>query len=131
SSSGGKPLSRTERLRLAGMLEEKVLAPSTKLQKYNTVQIEESDRKNRGIITTLKWGLVILGISVPLSGLLLGYAVARSLRHSIYQLSVGIQDAAGRLNRTLGSVTLEEEGDVATLPDLHRRVQEIVREIER
>ena len=128
SSSGGKPLSRIDRLRLAGMLEEKVLAPSTELQKYNTVQIEKSDANNRTIITTLKWGLVILGIGVPLSGLLLGYAVARSLRHSIYQLSVGIQDAAGRLNRTLGSVTLEEEGD---LPDLHRRVQEIVHEIER
>jgi signal transduction histidine kinase len=128
SSSGSKPLSRMDRLRLAGLLEERVLGPSTELQKYNTVQIEESDRKNRSIITTLKWGLVILGISVPLSGLVLGYAVARSLRHSIYQLSVGIQDAAGRLNRTLASVTLEEEGD---LPDLHRRVQEMVHEIER
>src|SRR5207253_10405584 len=50
SSAGCKHLSRTERLRLAGMLEEKVLAPSTKRQKYTTVQVEESDRKNRGII---------------------------------------------------------------------------------
>jgi len=131
SSSGSKPLSRMDRLRLAGMLEQKVLAPTTELQKFNTGQIEESDRRNREIITTLKWGLAILGISVPLSGLVLGYAVARSLHHSIYQLSVGIQDAAGRLNRKLASVTLEERGDEATLPDLHRRVQEIVHEIER
>jgi len=131
SSSGGKPLSRDARAGLANLLDEQVLAPSSDLQKYNSRQIEESDRRNRRIVTTLKWGLVILGIGVPLSGLLLGYAVARSLHHSIYQLSVGIQDAAGRLNRTLGSVTLEEEGDEASLPDLHRRVQEIVREIER
>jgi signal transduction histidine kinase len=131
SPSGRKFVLRSDCLRLADLLEEKVLAPSSKLQEYNSVQIEESDRKNRRIVTTLKWGLVVLGIGVPLSGLLLGYAVARSLHHSIYQLSVGIQDAAGRLNRTLGSVTLEEEGDVASLPDLHRRVQEIVREIER
>ncbi len=131
ASSRGKPLSRAARGELANLLEEQVLAPSTDLQRYNSRQIEESDRRNRRIVTTLKWGLVILGIGVPLSGLLLGYAVARSLHHSIYQLSVGIQDAAGRLNRTLGSVTLEEEGDRATLPNLHRRVQEIVREIER
>jgi signal transduction histidine kinase len=131
SSSGGKPISLGDRLGLASLLEKQVLGPSTELQKYNSRQIEESDRRNRRIVTTLKWGLVGLGIGVPLSGLVLGYAVARSLGHSIYQLSVGIQDAAGRLNRKLGSVTLEEEGDWATLPVLHRRVQEIVGEIER
>jgi signal transduction histidine kinase len=128
ATSQGKPLSADVRQRLAGMLQEQVLAPSTELQKYNSVQIEESDERNGRIVRTLQWGLVILGIGVPLSGLLLGFAVARSLRHSIYQLSVGIQDAAGRLNRTLGSVTLEEESE---LPDLHRRVQGIIAEIER
>lgn len=128
ASSQGKPLARADRLRLAEILEKEVLKPSTDLQRFNSVQIEESDNNNRRIVTTLKWGLVILGIAVPLSGLLLGFAVARSLRHSIFQLSVGIQDAAGRLNRTLGSVTLEEESE---LPDLHRRVQGIVKEIER
>jgi len=128
SSSEGKPFRRVQRLDLARLLEEKVLTPGTELQKFNSHQIEESDRSNRRIVTTLKWGLVVLGISVPLSGLLLGFAVARSLRHSIYQLSVGIQDAAGKLSRTLGSVTLEEECD---LPDLHRRMQGIVTEIER
>jgi signal transduction histidine kinase len=127
-ASEARPLSTDERQRLAGLLEEKVLAPSTELQKYNSTEIEKSDERNRRIVRTLQWGLVILGIGVPLSGLLLGFAVARSLRHSIYQLSVGIQDAAGRLNRTLGSVTLEEESE---LPDLHRRVQGIVAEIER
>jgi two-component system, NtrC family, sensor histidine kinase HydH len=127
-ASEGKLLSSDDRQRLAGILQEQVLAPSTDLQKYNSIQIEESDHRNRRIIRTLQWGLVILGIGVPLSGLVLGFAMARSLRHSIYQLSVGIQDAAGKLNRTLGSVTLEEESE---LPDLHRRVQGIVAEIER
>jgi signal transduction histidine kinase len=126
--STGKSISRPDRLRLAGLLDKEVLTPSTDLRNFNSRQIDESDANNRRIITTLKWGLLTLGIGVPLSGLLLGFAVARSLRHSIYQLSVGIQDAAGKLNRTLGSVTLEEESE---LPDLHRRVQGIVGEIER
>jgi signal transduction histidine kinase len=71
---------------------------------------------------------VALGVGAPLSGLLLGFAVARNLRHSIYQLSVRIRDAAGRLNRELGSVTVDEEGD---LPDLHRQMQGVLEEIER
>src|SRR5262249_23474338 len=80
------------------------------------------------IVNTLKWGLLAVGLGAPLSGLLLGFAVARSLRHSIYQLSVGIRDAAGRLNRQLGSVTVQEEGD---LPELHVQMQEVLKEIER
>jgi signal transduction histidine kinase len=128
SSSEGRPLPRTQRLELADWLKKNVLAPSTDLLEFNNRQSKLSETSNQRIITTLEWGLVVLGVGVPLSGLLLGFAVARSLRHSIYQLSVGIQDAAGKLSRTLGSVTLEEECD---LPDLHRRMQGIVTEIER
>src|SRR5207244_4036091 len=36
-------------------------------------------------------------------------------------------DAAGRLNREVGSVTFEEKGD---LPDLHRQMQGVLEEIE-
>jgi signal transduction histidine kinase len=43
-------------------------------------------------------------------------------------LSVSIRDAAGRLNRELGSVTLKEEGD---LPALHRQMQGLLGEISR
>jgi signal transduction histidine kinase len=115
-------------LNLAKNLEEKVLQPCKKLRKYNLKQIELSNRENQQIVNRLNWGLLAVGLGAPLSGLVLGYAVARGLHHSIYQLSVGIRDAAGRLNRELGSVTLEEEGD---LPDLHRQMQGIIGEIER
>src|SRR5439155_10249932 len=84
--------------------------------------------ENQSIIHALNWGLLAVGLGAPLGGLLLGYAVARQLRHSIYQLSVGIRDAAGQLNRELGSVTVEEEGD---LPGLHRQMEGIRAEIER
>lgn len=114
--------------RLAEVLEQEVLEPCIALRDYNLNQTAESDRQNRLIVSTLKWVLLAVGLGAPVGGLLLGYAVARSLRHSIYQLSVGIRDAAGRLNRELGSVTLEEEGD---LPGLHRQLQGVLTEIER
>ena len=117
-----------DRSRLVDILQTGVLEPSVELQKFNSLHIEESDRRNRAIVDTLKWGLVALGLGVPITGLLLGFAMARNIGRSIYQLSVGIRDAAGRLNQELGSVTLQEKGD---LPDLHRQMQGVVMEIER
>jgi signal transduction histidine kinase len=114
--------------RLAGLLEKRVETPCKELHRYNSTLIEESDRANQAIVSRLKWGLLAVGLGGPLGGLLLGYAVAHSLRHSIYQLSVGIRDAAGRLNRELASVTLDEVND---LPELNRQVQGVVTEVQR
>jgi signal transduction histidine kinase len=113
---------------LAAILKQQLLGPCIALREYNLKQEAESDRLNLRMVTTLTWVLLAVGLGAPVGGLLLGYAMARSLRHSIYQLSVGIRDAAGRLNRELGSVTLLEEGD---LPGLHRQMQEVLAEIER
>jgi signal transduction histidine kinase len=113
---------------LADHLEKHVREPCIKLRDYNASQIETSDRANRSTVAKLQWGLIAVGLGGPLGGLLLGYAIARSLRHSIYQLSVRMRDAAGRLNRELGQVTLNEESD---LPALHRQMQGVIEEIER
>jgi signal transduction histidine kinase len=113
---------------LADHLQQRVLSPCIELRTFNMSQIEASDQENRAIVRTLEWGLFALGIGGPLGGLLLGYAVARQVYHSIYQLSVRIRDAAGRLNRELGSVTLVEHGD---LPDLHQQMEGVLKEIGR
>jgi signal transduction histidine kinase len=98
------------------------------LRTFNSDQVASADRENRLIVSRLTWGLLAVGIGAPLSGLVLGYAVARSLYQSICQLSVRIRDAAGRLKSELDPVTLEDPND---LPDLHRQMQGVVEEIER
>jgi signal transduction histidine kinase len=113
---------------LAQNLESKVLEPCRALRNFNLSEIQKSNDYNKRIVQQLTWGLLAVGFGAPLSGLLLGYAMARSLHHSIYQLSVGIRDAAGRLNRQLGSVTVNEEG---TLSDVHKQMQGVIAEIER
>lgn len=113
---------------LARLLEDRVLTPCRELRAYNTDQFRQSDRDNLAVVRKLQWSFLAIGLGGPIGGLILGYAVARSLRHSIYQLSVRIRDAAGRLNRELGSVTLEEESD---LPGLHKQMQGVADEIER
>jgi signal transduction histidine kinase len=114
--------------RLALQLDEDLLLRCSRLLEYNTQQVSASDGTNRRIVDELTWGLLAVGIGAPLAGLLLGYAVARRLHQSIYQLSVRIRDAAGRLNTELEPLTVEGDGDLA---GLNRQMQAIVEEIER
>jgi signal transduction histidine kinase len=113
---------------LAGLLEKDVLPACRSLLNYNATQVANSDRENRRIVALLTWGLLLVGIGAPLAGLLLGYAMARRVHQSIYQLSVRVRDAAGRLNGETRSVTLEDTGNGAGL-DGH--MQGIVAEVER
>lgn len=113
---------------LADYIDARVLAPCVELRKFNMNQVEQSDRENLLVVSRVRWALFLVGFAGPIGGLVLGYRVARRLSLSIYQLSVRIRDAAGRLNRELGSVTLEETGD---LPELHRQMQGIIDEIGR
>jgi signal transduction histidine kinase len=114
--------------RLAEILRAEVLEPCVELRRFNLDQIAQSDRENRAIIETLRWGMLVVGVGGSLSGLVMGYNMARRLSHSIAQLSVRIRDAAGRLNRDLGSVTLQPQGDLA---DLDRQMEHVLDEIGR
>jgi signal transduction histidine kinase len=114
--------------KLAQELEDQVLPLCADLHNWNTGQVADSDAENRQIVDRLTGGLLAVGIGAPLAGLLLGYAMARRLHQSIYQLSVRIRDAAGRLNSELSPVTVEGDSD---LPTLNRQMQGIIEEIER
>jgi signal transduction histidine kinase len=113
---------------LATHLERNVLPQCVNLRKYNMDQIVQSEQDNQTMVNKLLWGIVAIGVGGSFFGLLLGYNMARRLRHSIGQLSISIRDAAGKLNRELGSVTLKEEGD---LPALQLQMQGLIQEISR
>src|SRR5262249_52734219 len=89
--------------KLAAELEHPVLRDCLELRKFNMRQIVKSEEENQAIINPLLWGILAVGLGGSLAGLVIGYTTARRLRHSIGQLSVSIGDAAGRLNRELGS----------------------------
>jgi signal transduction histidine kinase len=112
---------------LARLLRARVLQPCRELAQFNRDQVALSDAANRRIVHRLTWGLLAAGIAAPLSGLLLGYAMARNLYQSICQLSVRIRDAAGRLMGEVPPVTLEDPSD---LPELHRQMQGVIEQIE-
>ncbi|MGH7225328.1 MAG: sensor histidine kinase, partial [Gemmataceae bacterium] len=113
---------------MALKLEKGVLLDCSRLLEYNTRQVQQSNDADRQLVDRLTWGLLIVGFGAPLAGWLLGYAVARRLHQSIYQLSVRIRDAAGRLNSELSPLRLDSDSDASAMM---RQLQGISDEIER
>jgi len=110
------------------LLETETLPLCRQLQEYHSLRIEHTAEVQRRIVHWMAWGLASVGSIGALAGLALGYSVARRLRHSIYQLSVRVQDAAGKLRQSLPTVILTADGD---LHQVNEQMQGIVREIER
>lgn len=108
-------------------LRTQLLPTCKKLSAYDAHQIELSEEVHGEKVKWLMWGLVGVGCIGALAGILLGYGVARGLRHSIYQLSVRIRDAADRLGQNLPTVTLSRNGD---FPQLHGQMERLTRDIE-
>jgi two-component system, NtrC family, sensor histidine kinase HydH len=110
------------------LLETELLPLCHQLQEYHSLRIEHAAAAQSRTVHWMAWGLASVGSIGALAGLILGYSVARRLRHSIYQLSVRIQDAAGKLRQPLPTVILTADGD---LHQVNEQMQGIVREIER
>src|SRR5262249_14454876 len=62
-----------------------------------TAPARQSDRVSQ----ELSLVMLLLGLGGPVSGLIIGYGMARGLSRSIYQLSVRVQDVAQRLGPSL------------------------------
>ena len=120
--------SKTNRIESAlRTLEAETLPRCRALREYNGQQIVDSEQVHGRTVTWMAWGLAGVGGVGALAGVILGYGVARSLRRSIYQLSVRIRDAADRLGQDLPAVTLVKDGDI---PQLHQHMEKMVRDIE-
>ena len=110
------------------LLEAETLPLCRQLRDYHSLRIEQVAAAYHQTMHWMAWGLASVGSIGALAGLILGYSVAQRLRHSIYQLSVRIQDAAGKLRQPLSTVILTADSD---LHQVNEQMQGIVREIER
>jgi signal transduction histidine kinase len=109
------------------LLEKEALPTVIALRNLNNQQIEDAEKELKRTVKWFAWGLVAVGCIGSCGGILLGYGVARALRHSIYQLSVRIRDAADKLGYDLPTVTIRQ-GDGIT--HLHTQMQGLMREVE-
>jgi signal transduction histidine kinase len=109
------------------VLEDEMIPACRHLRDFNAEQIEKSEAEHRESIKQMLWGLAAVGSLGSLMGLVLGYGVARGLRHSLCQMSVWVRDAAGKLGQELPAVSLTTDGD---LHHLREQMQGVVRDIE-
>ncbi|HEV3300219.1 MAG TPA: ATP-binding protein [Planctomycetaceae bacterium] len=90
----------------------------------------------RGLEVTRRadWALLALGVGGTLGGILAGFALARSLRRQLIELSVPIRSAMGSLNEVVGPVqvfsTDNFAGLDATLGSLAKRVAQVVERLQ-
>jgi signal transduction histidine kinase len=108
------------------VLEDDILSKCRELRVFNEKEIASSESQLRQNLKWMAWGLVAIGTIASFGGIVLGYGVARALRHSIHQLSVRIRDAADKLPQDLPTVTLTS----GNLDHLHRQIQTLVPQIE-
>lgn len=109
------------------ILETETLPNAIQLKDYSNNQIQKSEQELKRTVKWFAWGLVAVGCIGSLGGILFGYGVARGLRHSIYELSVRIRDAADKLGHDLPTVTIDESNGI---DHLHGQMQILLHEIE-
>jgi signal transduction histidine kinase len=104
-----------------------VVEPCQELLRRNKDRMSEAADEGRRVSRQGRLVMLFLGLAGPVGGLVLGFGVARGLRHSITRLSVRVQDVAQRLDRDVASVSVVADGD---MHDLDRQMQHIVRQVE-
>lgn len=104
-----------------------VVDPCQELLRINKERMEQTAAETQRASRQGSVAMVLLGLAGPVSGLVMGYGVARGLRQSIYRLSVRVQDMAQHLDQDVATVSVVADGD---FHHLDRQMQQIVGQVE-
>jgi signal transduction histidine kinase len=104
-----------------------VVQPCQELLSLNHKAMLETNQESERVGSQARLALLLMGLGGPVSGLIIGYGIARGLSRSIYQLSVRVQDMANRLEQDVASVDVAADGD---LGNLDKQLQLVVRRVE-
>lgn len=106
-------------------MARRVAEPCTELLQLNERLMTESVAHRTGLENMLNLARLAFLVAGPAVGIYVGLRIARSLHHSISQISVTLKDASGELDHEVGSVEFSPVADSGDLPDLNRQVQAI------
>lgn len=93
---------------------------------HNETSMRKTIQENSRLSQVLHLAMLLLGLGGPLSGILLGYGIARGLSRSLYRISVRVQDMAQHFEKDVAAVQLTPNGD---LQRLDRQLQYVVRRV--
>jgi two-component system sensor histidine kinase HydH len=117
---------------LVRQLNETTLPACRELQKFNARQVEESESEHRRSLQQMSAGLAVIGVMGAVSGLVLGYGLARGLRQTIHQLLIRVQVASDRLGQELPPVEWQRDGEREEdgTQELVHQVEQVVQKLQ-
>lgn len=116
------------------VIPNKILVYLQKYVEHNEEELSRNSERNQQNARQLMYGLLLLGSCGGAAGLLAGYLIARSVSHTIVQLSLPIRDTAGKLNEVVGPVTISTQPGFddlqAVLLTVSQRVSTVVERLQ-
>jgi signal transduction histidine kinase len=97
------------------------------LLRINREILAGTAREAERVSNQVRLAMIVLGLVGPVSGVVMGYGIARGLSRSIYQLSLRVQDMAHHLDQDVASVTIETGTDIQALD---KQLQHVVDRVE-
>jgi two-component system sensor histidine kinase HydH len=105
---------------------------ASELQKFNAQQVVESESERLRSLQQMSAGLAVIGVMGAVSGLVLGYGLARGLRQTIHQLLIRVQVASDRLGQELPPVEWQRNGkrEEDGTQELVHQVEQVVEKLQ-
>jgi signal transduction histidine kinase len=107
-------------------LTQEILVPAQDYLDFNEGEIARSNEDNQRTADQMVRGLLLLGVCGPVSGLVAGYGLARTLSRSLVRLSVPVRDTAGKLNEIVGPITVSARLSLEELEGVLHRIADQV-----
>jgi signal transduction histidine kinase len=101
--------------------------PCQELLRLNRDRIDRTSQDSQRVGNQARIAMLVLGVVGPVSGVIMGYGIARGLSRSIYKLSLRVQDMAHHLDQDVASVVLAADGDIQ---HLDRQLEHVVARVE-
>jgi signal transduction histidine kinase len=100
-----------------------VSLPCQELLRVNKDLMEKTALESEAVTKKTRTGMIMLGLLGPLSGIIVGYGVARGLSRSMARLVVRLEDVRARLDQDVASVKFSRAGGAA---DIDRQLDLVI-----
>ena len=117
--AGATPLDRNVNDQL---LVSEVLPYVKQYLDFNEAELSDRSHDNEAMASWLVAALGSLRIGGAAAGAAVGYALARGIRRTVFQLSIPLRDVAGRLNQVVGPVEIDENPAIEDLEGVLKRI---------
>jgi two-component system, NtrC family, sensor histidine kinase HydH len=100
--------------------------PCQELLRLNKREMDQTAYESEAVSGRAQTAMLLAGLLGPVSGLIVGFGIARALSRSIARLSVRLEDARAQLDQEVASVKLSAGSN---LGDLDRQLDHVVERV--